>query len=264
MIVLKDCTVVFNANTPDERKALNSINLTIGQEDFVTVIGSNGAGKSTLLNLIAGSVRPSSGILIIDEIDRTGEPEYLRARSIGRVFQDPMAGTAAEMTVEDNLAIAARKGRKPLTIAMTRARKAEFRDRLAELGIGLENRMKENVSRLSGGQRQALTLLMAVIARPSILLLDEHIAALDPANAEKVLQLTEQFAREFQLSVLMVTHDMARAINLGNRLIMMDKGEIIMNVTGREKTDLTVDALVHRFREIRKKEFSGDRALLVD
>jgi putative ABC transport system ATP-binding protein len=264
MISLQDCTVVFNANTPDERRALHAIRLMIGQGDFVTVIGSNGAGKSTLLNLIAGSVRPSSGTIVIDGGDRTGEPEYLRARSIGRVFQDPLAGTAAEMTVEDNLAVAARKGRKPLTIAMTRSRKAEFRDRLAELGIGLENRMKENVSRLSGGQRQALTLLMAVIARPSILLLDEHTAALDPANAEKVLELTQRFAQEYELSVLMVTHDMARAITIGNRLIMMDKGEIIMDVSGSEKSSLTVDALVHRFREIRKQEFSGDRALLVE
>uniref|UniRef100_A0A7C3EF50 ATP-binding cassette domain-containing protein n=1 Tax=Gracilinema caldarium TaxID=215591 RepID=A0A7C3EF50_9SPIR len=264
MIALQDCTVVFNANTPDERKALNEVRLMIERGDFVTVIGSNGAGKSTLLNLIAGSVRPSSGTIVIDGVDRTGEPEYLRARSIGRVFQDPLAGTAAEMTVEDNLAVAARKGRKPLTIAMTRSRKAEFRDRLAELGIGLENRMKENVSRLSGGQRQALTLLMAVIARPSILLLDEHTAALDPANAEKVLELTQRFAQEYELSVLMVTHDMARAITIGNRLIMMDKGEIIMDVSGTEKSSLTVDALVHRFREIRKQEFAGDRALLVE
>jgi len=263
MIRLQDCTVIFNANTPDERKALLNIRLMIGKGDFVTVIGSNGAGKSTLLNLIAGSVRPSSGTIEIDGINRTGEPEYLRARFIGRVFQDPLAGTAAEMTVEDNLAVAARKGPKPLTIAMTRSRKAEFRDRLAELGIGLENRMKENVSRLSGGQRQALTLLMAVIARPSILLLDEHTAALDPANAEKVLELTERFAREYELSVLMVTHDMGRAISLGSRLIMMDKGEIIMDVTGTEKSGLTVDTLVHRFREIRKQDFSGDRALLV-
>jgi putative ABC transport system ATP-binding protein len=262
MIALQDCTVVFNANTPDERKALNAVRLMIERGDFVTVIGSNGAGKSTLLNLIAGSVRPSSGSLLIDGVDRTGEPEYLRSRSIGRVFQDPLAGTAAEMTVEDNLAVAARKGPKPLRIAMTRSRKAEFRDRLAELGIGLENRMKENVNRLSGGQRQALTLLMAVIARPKILLLDEHTAALDPANAEKVLELTQHFAREYGLSVLMVTHDMARAINLGNRLIMMDKGEIIMDVSGAEKSNLTVDALVHRFRQIRKQDFAGDRALL--
>lgn len=262
MIALKDCTVVFNANTADERKALNNISLMVGAGDFVTLIGSNGAGKSTLLNLVAGSVRPSSGTISIDGIDRTGEAEYRRARFIGRVFQDPLGGTAAEMTVEDNLAVAARKGRKSLAIAMTRSRKAEFRDRLAELGMGLEYRMKENVSRLSGGQRQALTLLMAVIARPSILLLDEHTAALDPANAEKVLQLTERFAQEYKLSVLMVTHDMARAISLGNRLIMMDKGEIIMDLSGSEKASLTVDTLVQRFREIRRHDFSGDRALL--
>ncbi len=263
MIDIRECTVLFNANTADERKALNKVSLTIGHGDFVTVIGSNGAGKSTLLNLIAGSVRPSSGTVGIDDKDRTSEPEYIRARSIGRVFQDPLAGTAAEMTVEDNLAVAARKGPKSLSIALTRPRKAFFRDRLAELGIGLENRMKENVSRLSGGQRQALTLLMAVISRPSILLLDEHTAALDPANAEKVLELTEKFAQDYNLSVLMVTHDMARAISLGNRLVMMDKGEIIMDVSDKEKASLTVEALVQRFREIRRRDFSGDRALLI-
>jgi putative ABC transport system ATP-binding protein len=262
MIELKDISVVFNPNTQDERRALDHVSLTIGKGEFVTVIGSNGAGKSTLLNVVAAAIRPSSGRLLIDGADRTQEREYRRARSIGRVFQDPLGGTAAEMCVEDNLAVAARKGRKSLAIALNPSRKKEFRDRLAELGLGLEDRMQENVSRLSGGQRQALTLLMAVLARPAVLLLDEHTAALDPANAEKVLALTERFAAEYRLAVLMVTHDMSRAIATGSRLVMMDRGEIIMDLSGAEKSSLTVDGLVGRFRELRKRGLDTDRTLL--
>lgn len=262
MIELQDLSVVFNPNTVDERRALDRVSLKVDRCEFVTVIGSNGAGKSTLLNVVAAAIRASSGRLLIDGVDRTAEKEYRRARSIGRVFQDPLGGTAAEMCVEDNLAVAARKGRKRLSIALNPSRKKEFRDRLAELGLGLENRMKENVSRLSGGQRQALTLLMAVLARPSVLLLDEHTAALDPANAEKVLALTERFAAEYELAVLMVTHDMSRAIATGSRLVMMDRGEIIMDLSGQEKSSLTVDGLVGRFRELRKRSLDSDRALL--
>lgn len=262
MIELRKLSVIFNPNTPDERRALDDINFILESGEFATIIGSNGAGKSTLLNVVAASISPSSGQVLINGVDRTREREFHRARSIGRVFQDPLGGTAAEMSVEDNLAVAAKKGAKSLGIAMTKARKIAFRDRLAELDMGLEYRMKENVSRLSGGQRQALTLLMAVLAKPAVLLLDEHTAALDPANAEKVLGLTEKFAREYKLAVLMVTHEMSRAIAVGTRLIMMDKGEIIMDVWGEEKTRLTVEGLVHRFRALRNKEFTGDRALL--
>jgi putative ABC transport system ATP-binding protein len=262
MIELQDISVVFNPNTADERRALDHVSLRVERGEFVTIIGSNGAGKSTILNVVAAAIRPSSGRLLIDGRDRTVEKEYRRARSIGRVFQDPLGGTAAEMCVEDNLAVAARKGHKRLSIAMNSSRKREFRERLAELGLGLEDRMKENVSRLSGGQRQALTLLMAVLARPAVLLLDEHTAALDPANAEKVLALTERFAAEYQLAVLMVTHDMSRAIATGSRLVMMDRGEIIMDLSGAEKSALTVDDLVGRFRELRKRNLDSDRSLL--
>jgi putative ABC transport system ATP-binding protein len=262
MIELRDVSVVFNPNTVDERRALDDVSLRVDSGEFVTIIGSNGAGKSTMLNVVAAAIRPSSGKVLIDGQDRSSEKEYRRARSIGRVFQDPLGGTAAEMCVEDNLAVAARKGAKRLSIALTSKRKKEFRERLAELELGLEDRMKENVSRLSGGQRQALTLLMAVLARPTVLLLDEHTAALDPANAEKVLALTERFAAEYELAVMMVTHDMARAISTGSRLVMMDRGEIIMDLSGPEKSALTVDGLVGRFRELRKRDLNSDRSLL--
>ena len=262
MIELRDLSVVFNPNTPDERRALDSVSLRVERGEFLTIIGSNGAGKSTLLNVVAAAIKPSSGSLFIDGEERSAEKEFRRARSVGRVFQDPLGGTAAEMCVEDNLAVAARKGNKRLALALTGARKKVFRDRLAELGLGLEDRMKENVSRLSGGQRQALTLLMAVLAKPSVLLLDEHTAALDPANAEKVMALTRRFAAEYGLAVLMVTHDMSKAIAVGSRLIMMDGGEVIMDVGGAEKSGLTVDGLVARFRALRKRDLSGDRTLL--
>lgn len=262
MIELEKVSVVFNPSTPDERRALSDVDLRIADGEFVSVIGSNGAGKSTLLNVVAASVRPASGRVLVDGADRTGDREHVRARSVGRVFQDPLGGTAAEMCVEDNLAVASRKGAKRLSIALPARKKRELRDRLAELELGLEDRMKENVSRLSGGQRQALTLLMAVLARPSVLLLDEHTAALDPANAEKVMALTGRFARELGLSVLMVTHDMGRAIATGNRLIMMDQGEIIADLSGDAKAGLTTDALVARFRALRKRDLDSDRALL--
>lgn len=262
MIELQHVSVVFHPNTPDERRALKDISLRVGKGEFTTIIGSNGAGKSTMLNVVAAAIPVAEGRVLIEGSDRTAEPEYKRARSIGRVFQDPLGGTAAEMSVEDNLIVASRKGTKRVVIAKTPARRREFRELLAELGMGLENRMGENVARLSGGQRQALTLLMAVISRPAALLLDEHTAALDPANAEKVLALTERFAAEYGLAVLMVTHDMSRAITVGTRLIMMDAGEIIMDIGGEAKKALTVDGLVARFRELRKKGLDSDRALL--
>lgn len=262
MIELQQVSVIFNPGTQDERWALREVNLTIQKGDFLTVIGSNGAGKSTLLNVIAGSISPVKGRILIEGQDRTGEAEFRRARVIGRVYQNPLAGTAAEMTVEDNLAIALKKGRKTLRLGLNSKIRSRLRDELAQLDMGLEYRMKENVSRLSGGQRQALTLLMAVLSSPAILLLDEHTAALDPANAEKVMSLTQHFAREYNLSVLMVTHDMAEALAIGNRLIMMDGGEIIYECQGEEKQHLTVDMLVERFRRLRHRDFAGDAALL--
>ncbi|TCW62432.1 ATP-binding cassette domain-containing protein [Treponema sp. J25] len=262
MIELQQVSVIFNPGTQDERRALQEVNLTIQKGDFLTVIGSNGAGKSTLLNVIAGSISPVKGRILIEGKDRTGEAEFRRARVIGRVYQNPLAGTAAEMTVEDNLAIALKKGRKTLRLGLNTKIRSRLRDALAQLDMGLEHRMKENVSRLSGGQRQALTLLMAVLSSPAILLLDEHTAALDPANAEKVMSLTQHFAREYNLSVLMVTHDMAEALAIGNRLIMMDRGEIIYECQGEEKQHLTVDMLVERFRRLRHRDFAGDAALL--
>ncbi|MCX7656252.1 MAG: ATP-binding cassette domain-containing protein [Treponemataceae bacterium] len=262
MIELQQVSVIFNPGTQDERWALREVNLTIQKGDFLTVIGSNGAGKSTLLNVIAGSISPVKGRILIEGKDRTGEAEFRRARVIGRVYQNPLAGTAAEMTVEDNLAIALKKGRKTLRLGLNSKIRSRLRDELAQLDMGLEYRMKENVNRLSGGQRQALTLLMAVLSSPAILLLDEHTAALDPANAEKVMSLTQHFAREYNLSVLMVTHDMAEALAIGNRLIMMDGGEIIYECQGEEKQHLTVDMLVERFRRLRHRDFAGDAALL--
>lgn len=262
MIELDKVSVVFHPNTPDERRALKDVSLRMEKGEFLTVIGSNGAGKSTMLNVVAAAVPVAEGKVRIDGIERTGEPEYKRARSVGRVFQDPLGGTAAEMSVEDNLIVASRKGWKRIVPAKTPARKKEFRELLAQLDMGLEDRMGENVARLSGGQRQALTLLMAVVSRPAALLLDEHTAALDPANAEKVLALTERFAAEYGLTVLMVTHDMGRAIEIGSRLVMMDGGEIIMDIAGAAKKELTVDGLVSRFRELRKKGLDSDRALL--
>lgn len=264
MIKIENLNVVFNKGTPDENHALKSINLEINKGDFITVIGSNGAGKSTLYNAIAGTLMPESGRIFLDEENReiTFEKEYKRARYIGRIFQNPLLGTAGKMSLEDNMMICSKKGWKGLRISLTGKMREYFRSQLKILDMGLENRLNDNVNQFSGGQRQALTLLMAVMSKPDLLLLDEHTAALDPTNADIVMKLTRQFAEEYNLTVMMVTHNMKHALEYGNRLLMMDGGEIILDVKGQEKADLTMDDIVERFKQIKKKELSNDQMML--
>ena len=256
MIELKNIGIIFAEGTPDENIALKNISLTINKGDFITVIGSNGAGKSTLYNIIAGSLQPTSGSITLDGNDITREPEYKRAHYIGRIFQNPLLGTAGKMSLEDNMVICEKKGYKGLRISLNRKKREQFRQQLAVLGMGLEDRLTDNVEQFSGGQRQALTLLMAVMSHPSLLLLDEHTAALDPANAEVVMNLTRRFAEEYNLTVMMITHNMNHALAYGNRLLMMDAGEIIMDLSGEEKSKLTADAVVERFRQIKQGALS--------
>ncbi|MDD7449842.1 MAG: ATP-binding cassette domain-containing protein [Treponema sp.] len=256
MIELKNIGIIFAEGTPDENIALKNISLTINKGDFITVIGSNGAGKSTLYNIIAGSLQPTSGSITLDGNDITREPEYKRAHYIGRIFQNPLLGTAGKMSLEDNMIICEKKGYKGLKISLNRKKREQFRQQLAVLGMGLEDRLTDNVEQFSGGQRQALTLLMAVMSHPSLLLLDEHTAALDPANAEVVMNLTRRFAEEYNLTVMMITHNMNHALAYGNRLLMMDAGEIIMDLSGEEKSKLTADAVVERFRQIKQGSLS--------
>ena len=256
MIELKNIGIIFAEGTPDENIALKNISLTINKGDFITVIGSNGAGKSTLYNIIAGSLQPTSGSITLDGNDITREPEYKRAHYIGRIFQNPLLGTAGKMSLEDHMIICEKKGYKGLKISLNRKKREQFRQQLAVLGMGLEDRLTDNVEQFSGGQRQALTLLMAVMSHPSLLLLDEHTAALDPANAEVVMNLTRRFAEEYNLTVMMITHNMNHALAYGNRLLMMDAGEIIMDLSGEEKSKLTADAVVERFRQIKQGALS--------
>ncbi len=264
MITIENLNVVFNKGTPDENHALKNINLKIDKGDFITVIGSNGAGKSTLYNAIAGTIKPESGHIFLDEENReiTFDKEYKRARYIGRIFQNPLLGTAGKMSLEDNMMICSKKGWKGLKISLNGKMREYFKNQLKVLDMGLENRLNDNVNQFSGGQRQALTLLMAVMSKPDLLLLDEHTAALDPTNADIVMRLTRQFAEEYNLTVMMVTHNMKHALEYGNRLIMMDDGEIIFDVKGKEKTDLTMDDIVERFKQIKKKELSNDQMML--
>lgn len=262
MIALEGLTVLFNQGTPDERAAISDLSLEVPRGQWVSLIGSNGAGKTTLFNAIAGSVSPAAGRVILDGQERSKEPEYVRARMVGRVLQDPGAGTAPDMTVMDNLALASRKGPRRLLPAKPRALKVLLRERLAELGMGLEERCDENVARLSGGQRQALALLMAAMTRPAVLLLDEHTAALDPRNADIVMELTRRFVREYGLTAMMVTHDMRRAAAEGDRLIMMHEGRVVADLTGLSKEAMTVEGLVHLFRDVRGEDYAEDRDLL--
>ena len=264
MITIENLNVVFNKGTPDENHALKNINLKIDKGDFITVIGSNGAGKSTLYNAIAGTIKPESGHIFLDEENReiTFDKEYKRARYIGRIFQNPLLGTAGKMSLEDNMMICSKKGWKGLKISLNGKMREYFKNQLKVLDMGLENRLNDNVNQFSGGQRQALTLLMAVMSKPDLLLLDEHTAALDPTNADIVMRLTRQFAEEYNLTVMMVTHNMKHALEYGNRLIMMDDGEIIFDVKGKEKSDLTMDDIVGRFKQIKKKELSNDQMML--
>lgn len=263
MLELRSIALTFNEDTPDEKKALQDINLTLREGDFVTVIGSNGAGKSTMMNVISGSLIPDMGVVDIDGTKVTHLPEYKRSRYIGRVFQDPMAGTAPSMTIEENLAMAyARNKKRSLRAGVTKKRRTMFRDYLKTLNLGLEDRLTAKVGLLSGGERQALSLLMATFTEPNILLLDEHTAALDPSRAELITQLTGDVVKKFNLTTLMVTHNMQQALDLGNRLIMMDKGQVIFDVEGKEKQALTVEKLMHEFQRIRGQQFESDRAVL--
>ncbi|PZM64726.1 ABC transporter ATP-binding protein [Paenibacillus dendritiformis] len=263
MLQVNHVSKYFNLSTPDEKAALTDIRLHLNPGDFVTVIGSNGAGKSTLMNIISGVLIPDSGTVHIEEHDVTLMPEHRRSRWIGSVFQDPMAGTAPDMTIEENLAIAAKRtGGRGVRPGVNRKRKAWFAEELSRLGIGLENRLNAKVGLLSGGERQALSLLMATFTKPSILLLDEHTAALDPSRAEWITRLTDEIVRENSLTTLMVTHNMEQAIRLGNRLIMMDKGSIVLDVPASSKQSLTVDKLLREFERIRGEKFVDDRVVL--
>ncbi|MBT3274622.1 MAG: ATP-binding cassette domain-containing protein [Spirochaetales bacterium] len=262
MIQLEHISKVFQAGMPTENTAIRDINLTVKDGDFITIIGSNGAGKTTLFNLITGTYPPTEGKVIIQDKDVTKQPEYKRARYIGRIFQDPLLGTASNMSLEDNMMITYKKGFKGLKISLNGKLREFFREKLEPLQMGLENRMKANVGLLSGGQRQALTLLTMVLSEPALILLDEHTAALDPKNADIVLGLTTRFIEEYRLTTMMITHNMSQAIKFGTRLLMMDAGEIILDVEGEEKKELTVDRLIEKFHAIRKKSFENDEALL--
>jgi len=246
---------IFKKGTVDEKVAVDGISLHVGHGDFVTVIGSNGAGKTTLLNLVAGMFVPDEGNIFIDDKCVNSLPEYKRARYLGRIFQDPLMGTAASMTIEENLAMAELRGRKRgLRWGINRARREHYRRSLAMLDLGLEHRLKDSVSLLSGGQRQSLTLLMATLAMPKVLLLDEHTAALDPKTAQKVMDLTDRIINENALTTVMVTHNMQQAIRYGNRMVMLHEGRVKFDVRGLEKQALTVEEVVRRFGSELKDE----------
>jgi putative ABC transport system ATP-binding protein len=260
MLNVTNISKTFNPGTVNEKTAISGLSLHLDPGDFVTIIGSNGAGKSTLFNAIAGSFFCDSGTIQLDGQDITFQPEYQRARHVGRLFQDPMRGSAPGMTIEENLALAAGSG--GWFSHISREDKKKFRDRLALLDMGLENRMRQPVGLLSGGQRQALTLLMATIVTPKLLLLDEHTAALDPGTADKVLELTKQVVSEEHITCLMVTHNMHQALELGNRTLMMADGRIVLDVSGQERAGLTVDDLLARFKAGTGQELDNDRILL--
>lgn len=263
MLKIDSIYKTFNIGTINEKTALNGASLTLNEGDFVTVIGGNGAGKSTMLNAVAGTWFVDEGSIFIDNTDVTKMPEHKRARFLGRVFQDPMMGTAATMGIDENLALAARRGAgRGLRIGITKAEREHYRELLAELDLGLENRLTSKVGLLSGGQRQALTLLMATLKKPKLLLLDEHTAALDPKTAAKVLALSDKIVAEHNLTTLMVTHNMRDAIVHGNRLIMMNEGKVVLDIAGEEKKKLTVEDLLEKFEEVSGEEFSNDKALL--
>ncbi len=264
MLELKNVRKTFNPGTINEKHALNGVDLTLESGDFITVIGGNGAGKSTMLNAVAGVWPIDEGFIKIGGEDVTGLPDFKRAPLIGRVFQDPMTGTAATMQIEENLALAARRGksRSPIRVGVTKAERDVFKEQLKILDLGLEERLTAKVGLLSGGQRQALTLLMATLQTPKILLLDEHTAALDPKTAEKVLNATEKVVAKAGLTTMMITHNMKDAIAHGNRLIMMNEGRIILDIKGEDKKKLTVEDLLQKFAVASGEEFSNDQALL--
>ena len=263
MLELQNVSKTFNPGTINEKQALKNISLTLKDGDFVTVIGGNGAGKSTMLNAVAGVWPVDTGAILIDGENVTGLPDFKRAKLVGRVFQDPMTGTAATMQIDENLALAKRRGKsRGLRWGVTAEEREEFKEKLKILELGLEERLTAKVGLLSGGQRQALTLLMATLQKPELLLLDEHTAALDPKTAEKVLGATERLVSKDNLTTLMVTHNMRQAIQYGNRLIMMHEGHIIYDVEGEEKKNLKVSQLLEKFEQAAGEEFSNDRMML--
>ena len=263
MLKIENVHKTFNAGTVNEKKALVGLNLHLNPGEFVTVIGGNGAGKSTMLNAVAGVWGIDSGKILIDNVDVTNLPEYKRAQYIGRVFQDPMMGTAATMQIEENLALAARRGKnRTLRIGITRAEREEYKEQLKILDLGLEDRMTAKVGLLSGGQRQALTLLMATLQKPKLLLLDEHTAALDPKTAAKVLEATEKIVKKDNLTTMMITHNMRDAIAYGDRLIMMYNGHVAVDVSGEQKKNLTVEQLLNLFSQASGSDEANDKLLL--
>ena len=263
MLEIQNVYKVFNPGTINEKVALSGLGLTLNDGDFVTVIGGNGAGKSTMLNMISGVYKCDAGNIILDGEVITNKAEHQRAKYLGRVFQDPMMGTAATMSIEENLAMAYRRTRcRNLKWGVTHAERAKYKELVATLGLGLENRMTAKVGLLSGGQRQAVTLLMATLQKPKLLLLDEHTAALDPKTAAKVLDLTEEIVAQDKLTTLMITHNMKDALRLGNRLIMMHDGRVIFDVSGEEKAKLTVADLLKKFEQASGGEFANDRMML--
>lgn len=265
MLEIKNLHKTFNKGTINEKTALNGVNLQLNAGDFVTIIGGNGAGKSTTLNAIAGVWTADQGSILIDGVDITDFPEHKRASCLGRVFQDPMTGTAAAMSIEENMAIAARRGEhRGLRWGITKKERKAFKEQLRELDLGLEERLSSKVGLLSGGQRQAITLLMAALKEPKLLLLDEHTAALDPKTAAKVLELSDKIIEEYHLTAMMVTHNMKDAITHGNRLVMMHEGQIIYDVAGAEKKKLKVADLLNKFEEASGGEFANDRMMLAN
>lgn len=265
MLIMRNVSKTFNPGTVNEKMALRKVNLELKRGDFATIVGSNGAGKSTLFNAITGSFLADEGLILLDGEDITYQKEYIRSKVIGHLFQDPLKGTAPHMTIEENMALAYLRSSTSKNAYFSRIRssdKKRFCEKLALLNMGLEDRMKQPVGLLSGGQRQALTLLMATIVTPKILLLDEHTAALDPATAEKVLQLTKDIVAQRQITCLMVTHNMHQALELGNRTLMMDAGNIILDVSGEERKSMTVDDLLDQFAQNAGKQLDNDRILL--
>ena len=263
MLEIRNISKTFNKGTINEKKALDGVNLNLNPGDFVTIIGGNGAGKSTTLNAIAGAWYVDAGQIIVDGTDITRLPEHKRAAYLGRVFQDPMTGTASTMSIEENMAIAARRGaRRGLRWGISKKEREDYKRQLKELNLGLEDRLSSKVGLLSGGQRQAITLLMAAARKPKLLLLDEHTAALDPKTAAKVLEISDKIIAEHGLTAMMVTHNMKDAIAHGNRLIMMMEGKIILDIRGEEKKKLTVEDLLHKFEEVSGEEFANDKAIL--
>ncbi len=263
MLEIKNVTKIFNYGTVNEKRALSGLNLTLKEGDFVTVIGGNGAGKSTMLNIVAGVYPVDCGQIIVNGKDVTKLPEYKRAKYLGRVFQDPMFGTAATMQIDENLALASRRGlSRTLRSGISAKEREGYRELLKQLNLGLEDRMTSKVGLLSGGQRQALTLLMATLKKPDLLLLDEHTAALDPKTAKTVLDITDKIVTENHLTTLMITHNMKDALRLGNRIIMMHEGHVIFDAEGEEKKKLTVADLLQKFEQASGGEFANDRMML--